>query len=187
MNWVHIAILLVTAGIAADNLQFAGLSGVGFSLLRNHKWILILLLLFIIQNEMLILGNVIATWTEPLMKGGQQWAAIGILASMGLKMLQELFSRNKAMRSASFETNDVLVLGFSTSIYVFAFGCATHWLRVDEQQARISILLLIFLFLAAGLLLGGFHYNKLLKRIHTVAAFLVLAGAVILSVQKFKS
>jgi putative Mn2+ efflux pump MntP len=186
MNWINIAILLVTAGVAADNLQFARLSRVGFSVLKDHKFVLILLLLFIIQNEMLILGNATGIWTEPLMKGSEQWAAIGILVTMGIRMLQELSSKNREIRCASFETRDVLALAFSTSIYVFAFGCATHWLQVNEQETRISIMLLIFLFLTGGLLPGEFHYDKLLKWIHTMTAFLVLAGTFILLAQKFR-
>lgn len=178
--------MLVTIGIAADNLVVAGLSGNGFSMVRHHKWVFILLLLFIIQNEMLILGNETAIWTQSMMNGQQQWIAIGILMSMGLKMLQESFSGNKEIRSGSFAANNFLLLGFSTSIYVFAFGCAVHWLKINDRESRISILILISMFLVGGLFLGRHHYDKLLKRIHTMSVLLVLTGAVILFIEKFK-
>jgi hypothetical protein len=44
----------------------------------------------------------------------------------------------------------------------------------------------LYSFFLLGLLLGGFRYDKLLKRVQTMTAFLVLAGAIILLAQKFK-
>ena len=185
VNWITTAFFLVAIGVAADNLVIAGLSGSGFSILHHHKWVLILLLVFIIENEMLILGDKIGGWTQALLQGQQQWVAIGIFISMGIKMFQELLTKNKAIRSYSFATNGFLELGFSTSIYVFAFGCAAHWLDIGDTEARILILLLIGAFLIIGLFLGKNHHDKLLGRIHILTVLFVFTGAVILFIEKF--
>jgi putative Mn2+ efflux pump MntP len=185
VNWITIAFFLVTTGVAADNLVLAGLSGCGFSIFRHHKWVLILLLCFIIQNEMLILGRNMGEWTQGWLQGQQQWVAIGIFMSMGIKMFQELQSSIKETGSTGLATRNFLMLNFSTSFYVFAFGCAVHWLRISDSKARIAILLLIGVFLIAGLFLGKNHCDKLLKTIHTLTVLFVLIGAVILFIEKF--
>src|ERR1700694_5445460 len=93
-----ITLVSIAAGIAADNLVLAFISGNGIALFRTTRlsqskskllfsnWFLILGLLFIVQNMVLIYGQWFGLLTKGILKGNEQLMSIGILFSMGIKM-----------------------------------------------------------------------------------------------------
>ncbi len=195
----NIALLLIAAGVAADNLVLAFVIGNGITVfelaraegpkptVRPPHWLLILVLLFIIQNMVLFYGKWFGLFTKAMLKGEEQLIAIGLLFSMSIKMLQELKTKNGAVKQVLLATRDFLEIGLSTSVYVFAFGCALNWLGLDHRVVILSLLSLIILFLIAGTLLGKYQFEKTFKYLNTIAAFLVMAGSALLIIELLKN
>jgi len=181
---MDLSLMLIALGIASDNLMLAALSGNGFTLLRNHKWVLILLLMFIIQNQVLLYSDWFGGFTKNWLNGSTPWMGIGIMLSIGLKMIQELKIKNQSFQNFHFDTGNVLTLAAGTSIYVFAFGCVANWLDVSDRAMNLSLLPLIASFLIGGLLLGKFHRIRILKVMHGVCVMMVLLGVALLFIQK---
>lgn len=195
----NIALICIAAGVAADNLVLAFVSGNGMavfksaqmeepkSTVRTPHWLLILGLIFIIQNMVLFYGKWFGLFTKGMLKGEEQLIAIGLLFSMSIRMLQELKIKNGAAKEVLLSTRHFLEIGLGTSIYVFAFGCSLNWLNLDHRVVILALLSLIILFLIAGTLLGKYHFEKTFKYLNTIAAFLVMAGSILLIIELLKN
>ncbi|MEB0262933.1 MULTISPECIES: manganese efflux pump [unclassified Mucilaginibacter] len=166
----NIALILIAAGVAADNLVLAFVSGNGMAVfklarveepkskVKSPHLFLILGLLFIIQNMVLFYGKWFGLFTKGILKGEEQLIAIGLLFSMSIRMLQELKKKNSTAKQVALDTRHFLEIGLGTSIYVFAFGCALNWLNLDHRVVILALLSLTVLFLIAGILLGEHHF-----------------------------
>ena len=138
-------------------------------------------MLFIVQNEMLIWGKWISQLTLPLVNNHKEWFALGLLASMAVNICRELQVANrKSISIITYTADNILMLAFSTAMYVFVFGIAMQWLNMTDYRINLFLFGSILLFLSIGLLLGKFHCNKLIKIIHAICAGLLLVGVVIL-------
>lgn len=91
---MDIPLILIVTGIAANNLMVVNISGNGIAITKKHRWILILLLFFIIQNEVIVYGVWFAEIFHPFIENFEFWLSVGILFSISMKMLQELKMRN---------------------------------------------------------------------------------------------
>jgi hypothetical protein len=82
-------ILFTAVGIASENLMLAGLTGEGYTITRSGNWILNMFFILVFQIEILRMGcwfgNLV---TEPV-NGMDQWLAIGLIMSTGIRMLQK--------------------------------------------------------------------------------------------------
>ncbi len=195
----NIALLLIAAGVAADNLVLAFVSGNGMAVFKSARmegqkpairppnWLLILGLLFIIQNMVLFYGKWFGLFTKGMLKGEEQLIAIGLMFSMSIRMLQELKTKNSTAQQVALDTRHFLEIGLGTSIYVFAFGCALNWLNLDHRVVILALLSLIVLFLIAGTLLGKYHFEKTFKYLNTIAPFLVMTGSALLIIELLKN
>jgi putative Mn2+ efflux pump MntP len=195
----NIALILIAAGVAADNLVLAFVSGNGMAVFKSARmeapktkvksphWFLILGLLFIIQNMIMFYGKWFGGFTKGMLKGEEQLIAIGLLFSMSIRMLQELKTKNNAAKQVALDTRHFLEIGLGTSIYVFAFGCALNWLNLNHRLIMLALLSLIILFLITGTLLGKYHLEKIFKCLNTIAAFLVMAGSLLLMIELLKN
>lgn len=180
---MYLAFQLISIGVAADNLLVSNITGKGFSMLSNHKWILILLLLFIIQNQVLIYGDWFALLIQP---PGRQWLASGIITAMGIKILQETKMKSDMIKNLSLGSGHLFSYSLTSSIYVFILGCCAHWLQVEQTHVMKGFLPFVPLFMLLGLALGKYHCNKILISMNVVAGLLVLAGGILCIVQVFE-
>jgi hypothetical protein len=194
-----IAMTLIAAGIAGDNLVLAFVSGKSIAMVRpvltkNAKGeqfyrggLFLFILLFIIQNMLLMYGDWFGGITKDWLKGEQRLIAVSLLFSMGVKMLKELQIKNRAVKIIMISRMNFWEIGLGTAVYVFVFGCAVNWLDFNQRQIIFSLLALIICSLAAGIILGNRRYEKAFKYINTIAAFLVMAGSLLLIVELFKN
>lgn len=195
----NVALIMIAGGVAADNLVLAFVSGNGMGVfklahaekpkptVRPPHWLLILGLLFIIQNMVLFYGKWFGLFTKGMLKGEEQLIAIGLLFSMSIRMLQELKTKNGAAKQVILSTGNFLEIGLGTSIYVFAFGCTLNWLNLDHRVVILALLSFIALFLIGGTLLGKYYFEKTFKYLNKIAAFLVMAGSVLLIIELLKN
>lgn len=194
----NIALFVLAAGVAADNLVLAFVSGNSLAMFKLFgtkeqkaeagvvKWLFIFGLLFIIQNMVLFYGYWFAGFTISLFKGEEKLVAVGLLFSMGLRMIQELKIKNKTGSQISLDIRHFFEVAFGTAIYVFAFGCAMSWLGMDRRLVSLSLLSLLIITLTAGLLLGKYHFDKTFKFLNILSAFLVIAGSLFLIIGLLK-
>jgi putative Mn2+ efflux pump MntP len=177
---IQYAILFIAIGITADNLMIAKLSGKTVSVISRSNWMLILLLLFITQNQMLLWGRWITSWAPALTVNQKDWLALGLLLSIGAKMYKDHFNNRRDATTINYTANNLLILAFSSAIYLFVFGIAIQWL--DRTQGTINILFPVFimLFLGIGVGLGKARYHKLIHTLRTLCSCLMMAGVVVL-------
>jgi putative Mn2+ efflux pump MntP len=194
-----IAMILIAAGIAGDNLVLAFVSGKSMVMVKpvitkntedkqfHRGGLFLFILLFIIQNMLLMYGDWFGGITKEWLKGEQQLMAVVLLLAMGVKMLKELRIKNRAVKIAMISGMNFWEIGLGTAVYVFAFGCAVNWLDFNQRQVIFALLALIICSLVAGIILGNRRYEKAFKYMNTIAAFLVMAGSLLLIVELFKN
>lgn len=180
---IQYAILFITVGITADNLMIAKLSGKRVSVISRGNWILILLLLFITQNQMLLWGRWITRWTPSLTVNQKDWLALGLLISIGAKMYRDHFQNKKETPVINYTANNLLLLAFSSAVYLFVFGMAVQWLDRPDTNVTIILPVSILLFLGMGVWLGRSHSHKLINTLRTICTGLLMLGVVVLIFQ----
>lgn len=177
---IQYAILFIAIGITADNLMIAKLTGKTVSVISRANWILILLLLFITQNQMLLWGRWITGWAPSLTANQKDWLALGLLISIGAKMYKDHFQNKKDATTINYTANNILLLAFSSAIYLFVFGMAIQWLDRTEDNINILFPVFILLFLGIGVWLGKTHHHKLIYTLRTLCTCLMMVGVVVL-------
>lgn len=177
---IQYAILFIAIGITADNLMIAKLSGKTVSVISRANWILILLLLFITQNQMLLWGKWITSWAPALTVSQKDWLAMGLLISIGVKMYKDHFQQRRDVTTINYTANNLLVLAFSSAIYLFVFGMAIQWLDRTGDTINILFPIFILLFLGIGVWLGKAHHHKLIYTLRTLCACLMMVGVAVL-------
>jgi putative Mn2+ efflux pump MntP len=181
---VYFPFLLIAIGIAADNLMIANISGTGTSITKNHRWVLILLLLFTIQNQVVMYGFWLSGLFHPVSSDLEFWMAVGILFSICINMAQELKLKSKKNRNVYFDTKMILGYALVSSIYAFLLGSVAGWLLVGRQELLRGFLPFIALFMLLGLLIGKYGYSKVLKPLNILSVCLILVGTGILVLHK---
>ncbi|MBB5646051.1 manganese efflux pump [Pedobacter cryoconitis] len=177
---IQYAILFIAIGITADNLMIAKLTGKTVSIISRANWILILLLLFITQNQMLLWGRWITSWAPSLTTNQKDWLALGLLISIGAKMYKDHFQNKKDATTINYTANNILLLAFSSAMYLFVFGMAIQWLDRTEDNINILFPVFILLFLGIGVWLGKTHHHKLIYTLRTLCTCLMMVGVVVL-------
>ncbi|MBB6128639.1 hypothetical protein [Mucilaginibacter lappiensis] len=173
------AIILIAIGIAADNLMIAGLTVSKTASISNIKWVIILLLLFIVQYQMLLLGNTVGVWAHYL-TGNYRVLGMGLLLSVAINICRELFQQRVTHPVIKYTPDNLLLLAFSTSVYVFIFSVAVQWLNIHDQRLNYWLAGAILIFLNAGIILGRLQLYKLLRFIRFTCTGMLLAGTLIL-------
>jgi len=177
---IQYAILFIAIGITADNLMIAKLSGKTVSVISRSNWMLILLLLFVTQNQMLLWGRWITSWAPGLTVNQKDWLALGLLLSIGAKMYKDHFNNSRDATTINYTANNLLILAFSSAIYLFVFGMAIQWLDRTEDTINILFPVFIILFLGIGVGLGKARHHKLIHTLRTVSTCLMMVGVVLL-------
>ena len=180
---IQYAILFIAIGITADNLMIAKLSGKTVSVISRANWILILLLLFITQNQMFLWGKWVTGWVPALTVNQKDWLAMGLLISIGVKMYRDHFQSKRDTTAINYTANNLLILAFGSAIYLFVFGMAIQWLNRTEGNVNILFPVFILLFLGTGVWLGKSHNHKLIYRLRTVCTCLMMVGVAVLLFQ----
>ncbi|MBB6110256.1 hypothetical protein SAMN05421821_10664 [Mucilaginibacter lappiensis] len=172
------AIILIAIGIAADNLMIAGLTLSKTASISNRKWVIILLLLFIVQYQMLWLGNFVGAWAH--YSTGNYLLGTGLLLSVAINICRELFQQKITHPVISYTPDNLLLLAFSTSMYVFIFSVAVQWLNIHDQRLNYWLVGAILIFLNTGVILGRLQLYKPLRFIRFTCTGMLLAGTLIL-------
>lgn len=179
MSVTSISMLLIATGIASNNLLSAGSNGRDFRITKNGNCILILLLLFILQQEMLIFGNKIAL-TSSVIETSDNWKPLLVLISTGIIMLYKSFNKNWIDQTISLNKMQILQNVFSTSLIVFSCSFALPLLKSNNQSFPLCITPLLMAFLVIGLSLGMLNKTKYIKWLHLIGVICFAFGMILI-------
>ena len=194
----NLALIAIAAGLAANNLMLAFHNGNSTSFnsqlpdLRRPRsvsphWIIVLVFVFVMENMMLIYGIEFGDFTRFLLKNNEQIIATGILFGMGVRMFHEAKIKNRVFVLNTLNTRLCIETILGTSVYVFAFGCAMAWLKIDPSKIKFLLLpLLIFTYLS-GIVLGKYHFNKTFRYLNILSALMFITGSLLLTLQYLKN
>lgn len=195
----NLALIFIAAGLAADNLMLAFYNGNGISidnqLARIKKrglslplnWIVVLILLFLIENMVLVYGEGFGDIARFLLKGKEQLVAIGILFGMGIRMFHEAKIKNGVFFLSALNTKSCIETILGTSVYIFGFGCAMAWLKIGHDKVNLLLLPLLILFYLSGIVMGKYHFNKTFRYLNTISALMIIAGSILLTFELLKN
>ncbi|HEK19433.1 MULTISPECIES: manganese efflux pump [unclassified Mucilaginibacter] len=195
----NLALIGISAGLAADNLMLAFHNGNYTKinrqlpeLKRNQRyvspnWIIVLVLLFLMENMVLIYGIEFGEFTCFLLKNNEEIIAIGILFGMGIRMFHEAKIKNRVSVLSALNTRRCIEIILGTSIYIFAFGCAMAWLKIDYHKINLIVSPLLIVTYLSGIVLGRYQFNKTFRYLNTISALMIIAGSLLLTLQHLKN
>ncbi|MDF2434032.1 MAG: hypothetical protein JWP44_3663 [Mucilaginibacter sp.] len=193
------ALVCIAAGLASDNLMLAFYNGNGISVnrqlprLKRHSlpvspnWIVVLVLLFLMENMVLIYGVGFGELTRLQLKGKEQLVAIAILFGMGIRMFQDAKIKNRVASLTTLNTKLCIETILGTSVYVFAFGCAMAWLKIDHSKVNLMLLPLLILSYLSGIVLGKYHFDKTFRYLNIISALMMIAGSILLTLEQLRN
>jgi putative Mn2+ efflux pump MntP len=193
----NLALICIAAGLAADNLMLAFYNGNGISINRrlprlkksrlSMNWMVVLVLLFMIENMVLIYGMGFGAITKSLFKNKEKLIAIGILFGMGIRMFHEAKIKNRRCDVTSFNIKLCIETILGTSVYVFAFGCAMAWLKIDHSEVNLLFLPLLILSYLSGIILGKYHFDKTFRYLNIISSLMMIAGSILLTFEQLRT
>lgn len=176
---IYIAIALISLGITADNLLLSKISFSTILFNKSGETLLLQIVLFTIQLQVLRYGGWFATIISSDKKEQNQWIAVLMLFSIGIKMLQEFKYKIIKNHKAYLDLSNYLNLVCATSIYVFVLGFALHLLRIDQSTIYKTVVPCLLSYFLIGWCLNQYSFKKELLIIKTFSVLMIFTGTTI--------
>ncbi|MBL7736950.1 MAG: manganese efflux pump [Chitinophagaceae bacterium] len=183
---IHISVLLLSAGIASDNLILAAMSRNTARVVKQGKPLLMLFMLLNIQMMAFIYGGWAGTVLKNYMPGYQHWFALFMLITMAVRMCREWSSDKMQNMEIAFGLDGFLGIACATSIYVFVLGLSLKSLQIYSPTAYLSAMSALGTMLLLGWYLGQFQKFRSLRVIQIIALLMMVADISILIYQTHK-
>ncbi|SHL33901.1 manganese efflux pump [Flavobacterium chilense] len=175
---ISIAVLLITSGIAADNLIMSKMNMNNITLIKSGKAIWVQIVLFTIQLQVLKYGYWFASFQLMNLKNHSKWIALFMLFSIVLKMIQEF--KLKPIHNKTYPNlDDFLNIAFATSLYVFVLGFALRFLEIDQPAIYKTVIPCLLFFLLIGSLFKNFNSGKAIQLTQIIAIAMIFTGVLI--------
>ena len=165
-------LLLLAVGLAMDAFAVSVCKGLSVERLKPRHPITAGLYFGGFQALMPLIGWLLGSQFESLIKSVDHWIAFGLLVLIGANMIRESFG-GEDEQNASFSFKAMLPLAIATSIDALAVGVTFAFLEVNIVPAITLIGVITFAISAAGVKIG----NVFGTRFKSKAEF---AGGVIL-------
>ncbi|MCV9928638.1 hypothetical protein OIU83_13295 [Flavobacterium sp. LS1R49] len=173
---IHIAVILITLGITADNLVLSKMSLNTILFMKSRKAILLLIVLFTIQLQVLKYGDWCARLLTSGTKNQDKWIALIMLFSVAIKMLQEFKLKIIRNNKIHLELDDFLNISFATSMYVFVLGFAFRLLDIDEPIIYKTVIPCLLFPLLMGWFIKRFNTDKAIWLTKALAILMIFTG-----------
>ncbi len=167
------SLLLIAVSLAMDCFAVALVAGVTQGTGRIRNALRIALAFGSFQSGMLILGWWAGTLVLGIIAPFDHWVAFGLLAAIGVKMVQE--SREEEEAVSDLTPGTLLLLSVATSIDSLAVGISLAVLTPEVLVPAVVIGSITFGIALAGALLGG-RIREAYGRIMVLAGGLLLIG-----------
>ena len=165
-------LLLLAVGLAMDAFAVSVCKGLSVERLKPRHPITAGLYFGGFQALMPLIGWLLGSQFESLIKSVDHWIAFGLLVLIGANMIRESFGKAEELNS-SFSPKAMLPLAVATSIDALAVGVTFAFLEVSIVFAVSVIGAVTFVISAAGVKIGNVFGAKYKSRAE-------LAGGVIL-------
>lgn len=165
-------LLLLAVGLAMDAFAVSVCKGLSVERLKPRHPITAGLYFGGFQALMPLIGWLLGSQFESLIKSVDHWIAFGLLVLIGANMIRESFGKAEELNS-SFSPKAMLPLAVATSIDALAVGVTFAFLEVSIVFAVSIIGAVTFVISAAGVKIGNVFGAKYKSRAE-------LAGGVIL-------
>ena len=165
-------LLLLAVGLAMDAFAVSVCKGLSVERLKPRHPITAGLYFGGFQALMPLIGWLLGSQFESLIKSVDHWIAFGLLVLIGANMIRESFGKAEELNS-SFSPKAMLPLAVATSIDALAVGVTFAFLEVSIVFAVSIIGAVTFVISAAGVRIGNVCGAKYKSRAE-------LAGGVIL-------
>jgi putative Mn2+ efflux pump MntP len=179
----HISVLLLSAGIASDNLILAAMSRNTARVVKQGKPLLILFMLLNIQMMAFLYGKWAGMALKSYMPEQQHWLALFMLVATAVRMYREWNKGKMQDMKIAFGLDGYLGIACATSIYVFVLGLTLESLQLYSPTAYLLSMLVLETMMLLGWCLGQFQKFRLLKAIQIIVLLMMLAGISILIYQ----
>ena len=183
---IHISVLLLSAGIASDNLILAAMSRNTARVVKQGKPLLMLFMLLNIQMMVFLYGKWAGVAFKSYMAEQQHWFALFMLVVTAVRMYREWSSDKMQNMEIAFGLDGFLGIACATSIYVCVLGLSLKSLQIYSPAAYLLAMSALGTMLLLGWYLGQFQKFRLLKAIQVIALLMMVAGISILISQTHK-
>ncbi len=176
---IHIAVLLITLGITADNLLLSKMSINTIAFTKSKKAVLLQLVLFTIQLQVIKYGYWTAALVTSSIKNQDKWLALTMLFSIAVKMIQELKIKEIRHHKTFPDLDDFLNIALASSVYLFVLGFALSLLKIEPLTIYKTVIPCLLFFLSIGWSLKYFNSVKAIQLIKITAIVMIFAGVII--------
>ena len=174
-------IILIGIGLAMDAFAVSICKGLSMKKMNWKKAIIVGLYFGFFQGLMPVIGYFLGTNFESYITSIDHWIAFILLATIGINMLKEAFSKDCEDNNDSVDFKTMIILAIATSIDALAVGITFAFLKTNILISTIIIGILTFVISLIGVKLGNKFGDKYERKAEVVGGLiLILIGVKIL-------
>lgn len=176
-----IEIFFIGIGLAMDAFAVSVCKGLSMKKINWNKAIIIALYFGIFQALMPIIGYLLGSTFETLVKSIDHWISFILLVLIGGNMIREALEKEKNTIDDSINFKTMIILAIATSIDALTIGITFAFLKTNIFLASLLIGLITFIMSLVGVTIGnkfGDKYDKIAEI--TGGIILILLGLKIL-------
>lgn len=175
-----VEIIILAIGLAMDAFAVSICKGLACNKSVGKKALIAGLYFGLFQAIMPLIGYLLGSQFEHLIKNVDHWIAFGLLLILGIKMIIEAFKKEENLDD-SFSFKVMIVLALATSIDALAVGITFSVLNTSIYLAILIIGVITFILSFIGVKLGNLFGSKFQKTAQIIGGIiLILIGVKIL-------
>ena len=174
-------LIILSIGLAMDAFAVSICKGISMKKMDWKKAIIIGLWFGAFQAIMPLIGYLLGSTFEQVVKNVDHWLAFILLSAIGANMIKESFSKDTEDENDDISVKAMFILAVATSIDALAVGITFAFLKVSIVPSIIIIGLTTFIISVGGVVIGNKFGSKYKSKAEIAGGIiLVLIGLKIL-------
>lgn len=174
-------VIVISIGLAMDAFAVSVCKGLSMKKMNWKNAIIIALYFGVFQAFMPILGYILGTSFNEVVKNVDHWIAFILLLAIGLNMIKESRDDELEKRNDKIDFKTMVVLAIATSIDALAVGITFAFLETNVMLSVIIIGIITFILSIIGVKIGNKFGDKFQNKAElTGGIILILIGLKIL-------
>ena len=174
-------VIVISIGLAMDAFAVSVCKGLSMKKINWKNAIIIALYFGVFQAFMPILGYILGTSFNEVVKNVDHWIAFILLLAIGLNMIKESRDDELEKRNDKIDFKTMVVLAIATSIDALAVGITFAFLETNVMLSVIIIGIITFILSIIGVKIGNKFGDKFQNKAElTGGIILILIGLKIL-------
>lgn len=176
-----VELIILSIGLAMDACAVSICKGISFKKMEWKKAIIIGLWFGAFQALMPLIGYMLGSTFEEVVKNIDHWLAFILLLGIGANMIKEAFSKDTEDENDDISAKSMFVLAVATSIDALAVGITFAFFKVNILLAITLIGITTFILSVIGTKIGNKFGNKYKSKAEIAGGIiLILLGIKIL-------